>query len=165
MGKRQLLLTLGLCCGLLGAQIKPTGIPQPTGGNVFRYDDAGNQVFRGYVCSNCPMGNKGGETEPSAQPEATASSNPDEDLWSEIQVYPVPVRDILTIAWTDLADQLIDEVGMYEQNTVHWKFQQKNLPNLNRQVQVDMTHYYMGVYVLTFQLKDGRTISRNIIKL
>ena len=92
------------------------------------------------------------------------SSVEDDTFWREIKIYPVPVKDILTIVWSDKVDRLIDEVSLYEQNTVHWKFQQKNIPNLNRQVQIDMTDYYMGVYILSFQLKDGKIISKNITK-
>lgn len=164
MKRIHLLFAISCTIGMFKAQMAPTGIPQ-TGGNVFRYDEAGNQIFRGYVCFNCPIGNRGTDTETSTDPEITGVEDSQEDLWNEIRIYPVPVKEILTINWTDKADLLIAEVGMYEQNTVHWKFQQKNIPNLDKKVQIDMTHYYMGVYVLTFQLKDGRTISRNIIKL
>lgn len=46
----------------------------------------------------------------------------------------------------------------------NWNFQQKNTINLNRQVQINMTGYYLGVYVLSFTLKDGRVYTKNIIK-
>ena len=154
------------CCLISGfvikAQITPRVIPAEPGSHVFKYDDAGNQIFRGYICDNCPSPGKSVE-EP---PKDTTVQNGDngEAFWSEVQIYPVPVKNVLTINWTDKVDDLIAEVSLYEQNTVHWKFQQKNLPNLNKQVQIDMTYYYMGVYLLTFQLKDGRIISKNITK-
>ena len=82
-----------------------------------------------------------------------------------VQVYPVPVKDELTIGWSDEADEMIDHVTLYQHNTVANVFTTKNLPNLNRKVQVNMNGMYMGVYILSCQLKDGRKMSRNIIKL
>lgn len=154
------LLVFSLC---LDAQFGTTAVPQPTGSIIFQYDDAGNQVFRGYHCANCNVG--GSKPAPETN-EGAGTANVIEDEFSgEIHIYPVPVRDVLTVAWTEKVDHLIAEVSLYEQNTVHWKFQQKNLPVTNREVGIDMSGYYMGVYVVTFRLRDGRTISRNITKL
>ena len=146
----------------LKAQEVNVSAPDQQGAYVFKYDDAGNQIHRGYVCNNCPVQ---GKQEP--PPEAGSSSNEvenDDEFWNEIRIYPVPVKDVLTINWSDEANALIDHVSLYEQNTIHWKFQQQNIPNLNKQIQINMTNYYMGVYVLTFTLKDGRTLSKNITK-
>lgn len=154
-----------LVCGisiLFHAQIMPTAVPQPVGSHVFLYDDAGNQIFRGYVCDSCPAPVAKGATE--ADKGNMYHGDWAESFWSEIGIYPVPVKDLLTISWTDQVDALIDEVSLYEQNTVHWKFQQKNFPSIDKQIQIDMSHYYMGVYVLTFQLRDGRVVSKNITK-
>lgn len=136
----------------------------PQGSYVYQYDEAGNQIFRSFVCSNCRPIQEKSEPQEEKTPSANLSSVEDDTFWREIKIYPVPVKDILTIVWSDKVDSLIDEVSLYEQNTVHWKFQQKNIPNLNRQVQIDMTDYYMGVYILSFQLKDGKIISKNITK-
>ncbi len=130
----------------------------------FKYDEAGNQRYRG---AN-PNGKQAEEVPKeeiieniNSQTQITSS---DDEFWNGIRIYPVPVKDILTIDWSDEADALIDHVSLYEQNTIHWKFQQQNIPNLNKQIQINMTGYYMGVYVLTFTLKDGRTLSKNITK-
>ena len=127
----------------------------------FKYDDAGNQRYRGLD----PNGRQASEPEKPksliATPQTTTS---DEEFWNEIKIYPVPVRDILTIEWTDRVDALISHISLYEQNTVHWKFQQENFANLNKRIQINMQNYYMGVYVLSFQLNDGRVISKNITK-
>ena len=152
-----------LLIGFLGkTQVKPMAIPADPGlqAIVFKYDDAGNQIYRGYAVS----GKQAQEPEdPMMNIELVPIQN-DQEFWDQLQIYPVPVKNILTIVWSDKVDNLINEVSIYEQNSAHWKFQQKNLPNLNKQVQIDMTLYYMGVYVLTFQLKDGRTVSKNITK-
>ena len=155
-----------LFCMVLGFSLKAQEVnvsaPDQQGAYVFKYDDAGNQIHRGYVCNNCPV--QGKQETP---PEEGSSSNEvenDDEFWNEIRIYPVPVKDVLTINWSDEANALIDHVSLYEQNTIHWKFQQQNIPNLNKQIQINMTNYYMGVYVLIFTLKDGRTLSKNITK-
>jgi hypothetical protein len=88
----------------------------------------------------------------------------EKSFWNQIRLYPVPVNDFLTIDWTDEADRLIESVSLYQHSTVHWKFQQQNLPDLNKQIKINMTGYDWGVYVLRFTLKDGRIFSKNITK-
>lgn len=130
---------------------------------VFRYDEAGNQIFRGVDIRRLAEEQQGDylTTWRSSSAEQTDESK----FWSMVQVYPVPVKDELTIGWSDEADEMIDHVTLYQHNTVANVFTKKNLPNLNRKVQVNMNGMYMGVYILSFQLKDGRKMSRNIIKL
>lgn len=160
-----LVYTCFICGGLLHAQVSPYangGTPGPSVAIVFSYDDAGNQVYRGPIISG-----KQSTEEPEEEPfeiRALNSAENEEAFWRQLSIYPVPVKDFLTIAWTDEVNDLISSVSLYEQNTVHWKFQQQNIPNLNKQIRIDMTNYYIGVYVLTFNLKDGRTLSRNILK-
>lgn len=61
---------------------------------IFKYDDAGNQVYRG--------------TDPNAQVVNKAVEQPKEELamqemseedkfWLNVRLYPVPVKDVLTI--------------------------------------------------------------------
>ncbi len=128
----------------------------------FKYDDAGNQRYRG----TNPQGRQAVPEEPKEEinTQVSADQNSSDVFWSHVRVYPVPVRDVLTIDWNDEVDDLIDEISLYEHNAVHWKFQQKNLPILNKKIQIDMTSYYMGVYVLRFTLKDGNVMTRNITK-
>ncbi|WP_392436807.1 T9SS type A sorting domain-containing protein [Cruoricaptor ignavus] len=131
---------------------------------VFEYDSAGNQIYRGTETTT-----KTANQKPEVQRVQTVTmedinKQKEEQFWSGIRIYPVPVKDVLTIEWTDEVNDLIENVSLYEHNTIHWKFQQQNLPNLNKQVQINMRSYYMGVYILHFQLKDGRVYSKNIIK-
>ena len=113
-----------LFCVVLGFSLKAQEVnvsaPDQQGAYVFKYDDAGNQIHRGYVCNNCPV--QGKQETP---PEEGSSSNEvenDDEFWNEIRIYPVPVKDVLTIDWSDEADALINHVSLYEQNTIHWKF-------------------------------------------
>lgn len=131
----------------------------------FKYDEAGNQRYRGTDIA----GKKIEET--SLQEQARTASVVQEILamdektfWKQIRLYPVPVNDYLTIDWTEEVDELIESVSLYQHSTVHWKFQQQNIPELNRQVKINMTGYDWGVYILRFTLKDGRVFGRNITK-
>lgn len=125
----------------------------------FKYDEAGNQRYRGTNIN-------ARQVAPDNTKNVTTQKDDEKDkkFWEGVKVYPVPVKDILTLEWTDENNELIDNVSLYEHNRVHFVFQQKNLPNINKQVQINMGSMYMGVYILSFQLKDGRVISRNITK-
>lgn len=125
----------------------------------FKYDEAGNQRYRG------PNSAARQASEQSKTTTLAKTQLMDEKaFWKQIRLYPVPVNDILTIDWTEEADKLIESVSLYQHSTTHWKFQQQNLPNLNRQLKINMVGYQWGVYILRFTLKDGRTFSKNITK-
>jgi len=137
----------------------------------FKYDEAGNQRYRG-TNANARSASK----ELIAAESKSDSIKTEENIlvsnttieaktfWKQMRLYPVPVNDILTIDWTDELDELIETVSLYQHSTVHWKFQQQNLPNLNKQLKINMTGYEWGVYILHVKLKDGRVFSRNITK-
>jgi hypothetical protein len=154
--KRKLLSLFSLFIGFLG--FSQTEV-------YFKYDEAGNQRYRGT--------NSAAKTaEEPAQIEAktvsitqTDSQMMDEtEFWKQIRLYPVPVNDVLTIDWTEEVDGLIESVSLYQHSTVHWKFQQQNIPSLNKQLKINMTGYDWGVYILRFTLKDGRVFGRNVTK-
>lgn len=132
----------------------------------FKYDEAGNQRYRGT--------NSAGKTAPEEMKKVeeiktvtSVKQDPIMDekaFWKQIRLYPVPVNDYLTIDWTEEVDGLIESVSLYQHSTVHWKFQQQNIPSLNRQLKINMINYDWGIYILHFTLKDGRVFSRNITK-
>ncbi|UOU98430.1 hypothetical protein MUU74_00340 [Chryseobacterium daecheongense] len=133
----------------------------------FKYDEAGNQRYRGT--------NSAGKTVQelvTTEPKTVATTQIQSEFqmmdeatfWKQIRLYPVPVNDVLTIDWTEEVDGLIESVSLYQHSTVHWKFQQQNMPELNKQIKINMTGYDWGIYVLHFTLKDGRVFSRNISK-
>ena len=130
----------------------------------FKYDEAGNQRYRGPDINGKQASQSASD---SATSKITSNQNQlidEKTFWKYIKLYPVPVNDILTIDWNDEIDKLIESVSLYQHSTVHWKFQQQNLPSLNKQLQINMTSYEWGVYVLRFTLKDGRVFSKNITK-
>ncbi|TXI95602.1 hypothetical protein [Chryseobacterium sp. WX] len=159
--KRKLLSIFSLLIGFLG--FSQTEV-------YFKYDEAGNQRYRGTDIA----GKKVEETalnetnlQEQARTAAAVQQIPAMDektFWKQIRLYPVPVNDFLTIDWTEEVDGLIESVSLYQHSTVHWKFQQQNIPELNRQVRINMTGYDWGVYILRFTLKDGRVFGRNVTK-
>ncbi|MEC5395516.1 T9SS type A sorting domain-containing protein [Bergeyella sp. RCAD1439] len=124
----------------------------------FQYDASGNQIYRGLDKSYTSTSKEG-----NAHPIVILSDESDR-FWNEIKVHPVPVKDLLTISWTEEIDEMIESVSLYAHNTLYEPIHRKNSPNINRQIQVDMSAYYMGVYLLSFQLKDGTVHTKNIIK-
>ena len=126
----------------------------------FKYDVAGNQVFRGESI----IGKQDENTSQLINSNLYIDQTVEEKFWAEISIYPVPVKDILTVKWTNEINDLINTVSMYQYGIVNWSFQQKNISNLNRQIQINMSNYYMGVYVLSINLKDGRVYTRKILK-
>lgn len=129
----------------------------------FKYDEAGNQRYRGPDVSARPSGTASEDNNRNA-PLQQAQAMDEKTFMKQIRLYPVPVNDFLTIDWTEEADSLIESVALYQHSTVHWKFQQQNMPGLNRKLTINMTGYDWGVYVIRFTLKDGRIFSKNITK-
>lgn len=159
--KRKLFSAASLLIGFLGyAQTEV----------YFKYDEAGNQRYRGTNAAAKKVSEELAKQEVKATETAKtiiAKQEPQMDektFLKNVRLYPVPVNDYLTIDWTEEVDSLIESVSLYQHSTVHWKFQQQNVPDLNRHVKINMTGYDWGVYMLRFTLKDGRIFSRNITK-
>lgn len=155
--KRKILSLFSLLIGFLG--FSQTEV-------YFKYDEAGNQRYRGTnsAAKTAPEELKKTEelkTVASIQQEPVMD---EKAFFKQIRLYPVPVNDYLTIDWTEEVDGLIESVSLYQHSTVHWKFQQQNIPGLNRKLKINMTGYDWGVYVIRFTLKDGRIFSKNITK-
>lgn len=155
--KRKILSLSSLLIGFLG--YSQTEV-------YFKYDEAGNQRYRG---TNSAGKTASTEVKKAEQIETTSVEKQqplldEKSFWKQIRLYPVPVNDYLTIDWTEEVDGLIESVSLYQHSTVHWKFQQQNIPDLNRKLKINMTGYEWGVYVVHFTLKDGRAFSKNITK-
>lgn len=119
----------------------------------FKYDEAGNQKYRGTDINANRIANEENKM-PFVETSATPQVNQDDLFLSKVNIYPVPVKTLLTITWAEDVDGLIQNVSLYEHSTVHWAFQKENKPELNRKVDIDGIGYYIGVNVLRFQLKD-----------
>lgn len=153
--KTKLLSIISLFIGFLG--FSQTEV-------YFKYDEAGNQRYRGPNV-NGKNTEEAKKAESKVIPLIQSQTVIDEKAFlKQIRLYPVPVNDFLTIDWTEEVDALIESVSLYQHSTVHWKFQQQNIPSLNRQLKINMSGYEWGVYVVRFTLKDGRIFSKNITK-
>ncbi|WPO84120.1 hypothetical protein SD427_07235 [Chryseobacterium sp. JJR-5R] len=135
----------------------------------FKYDEAGNQRYRGTNSAGRQAPEEIKEVKKAEEVKTAAAVKQDpvmdeKAFLKQIRLYPVPVNDYLTIDWTEEVDGLIEFVSLYQHSTVHWKFQQQNIPGLNRKLKINMTGYDWGVYVVRFALKDGRVFSKNITK-
>ncbi|WP_315054628.1 hypothetical protein [Chryseobacterium indoltheticum] len=159
--KKKLLSILSLFIGFFG--YSQTEV-------YFKYDEAGNQRYRGPNVNGKQTPKDVLSLEKKLETAILQEIAPEKkemdskEFWKQIRLYPVPVNHILTMDWTEEVDALIETVSLYQHSTVHWKFQQQNLPNLNKQLKINMTGYEWGVYVLHVKLKDGRVFSRNITK-
>lgn len=155
--KRKLLSLFSLLIGFFG--FSQTEV-------YFKYDEAGNQRYRGPNAAgkNAPEEVKKNEEIKLIAAVKQEPTIDEKAFWKQIRLYPVPVNDYLTIDWTEEVNGLIESVSLYQHSTVHWKFQQQNIPSLNRQLKINMNGYEWGVYVLRFTLKDGRIFSKNITK-
>lgn len=154
--KRKILSLLSLTIGFLG--FSQTEV-------YFKYDEAGNQRYRGTNSAAKTVPEESKKVEEVKVTTVKEESVIDEKaFWKQVRLYPVPVNDYLTIDWTEEVDGLIESVSLYQHSTVHWKFQQQNIPDLNRKLKINMTGYDWGVYVIHFTLKDGRAFSKNITK-
>lgn len=153
--KRKLLSLSSLMIGFLG--FSQTEV-------YFKYDEAGNQRYRGTDAAGKQAEGMVSKESKVAAVTRQAPVIDEKTFLKQIRLYPVPVNDYLTIDWTEEVDGLIESVSLYQHSTVHWKFQQQNIPDLNRQVKINMTGYDWGVYVVRFTLKDGRIFSKNITK-
>ncbi|UKB82573.1 hypothetical protein LF887_16335 [Chryseobacterium sp. MEBOG06] len=150
--KKNYLSALFLCATLSTLSAQQTEV-------YFKYDEAGNQRYRG------PDDIAGKASKHLKTTSLSTSQLMDEKtFWKQVRLYPIPVNDMLTIDWSEETDRLIESVSLYQHSTVHWKFQQQNIPGLNRQLKINMTGYDWGIYVLRFTLKDGRIFSKNITK-
>ncbi|EFK36042.1 MULTISPECIES: hypothetical protein [Chryseobacterium] len=154
--KRKFISLLSLSIGVFGFS--------QTSEVYFKYDEAGNQRYRGPDINGKQAAESSDKKENKVASVGQTQVMTEAEFFKEIRLYPVPVNDYLTIDWTDKVDGLIESVSLYQHSTVHWKFQQQNLPSLNKQLKINMTGYDWGVYVVRFVLKDGRTLSKNITK-
>lgn len=62
----------------------------------FKYDEAGNQRYRGTNINARQAQDK--QQEPVA---ITTSKTDEEKFWAELNLYPIPVKEVLTIQWTE----------------------------------------------------------------
>lgn len=150
--KSILFISLFLLCGLFfsKAQIRL----------VFSYDESGNQISRLLLLNTVkPISNIPVPHISSVEKEKTE----EELFWENIQIYPIPIKSTLTLSWNTEMRDLISNINIYEHSTFSNLFAIKT-NNFNNKIDINMTGYRMGVYILSFTLKNGKTYTKNIIK-
>lgn len=126
---------------------------------VFNYDNAGNQISR--LLSD----NYSNQSSSSIISTILKQNNKTEEelFWEKVQIYPVPVKNILTITWNTDISNLVSNINLYEHNTLSNLFS-LNTNHLNNRIEINMTGYNIGVYIISFTLKNGKIYTHNIIK-
>ena len=130
----------------------------PSSGNpsivLFRYDDSGNQIFRGperIVCISC---------RPGEEPTSTLANQ----IANKIQAAPVPVKTDLNVLWDLSIKDFIVSIDLLPYNAFNiTESVSIKLLNTNSYI-FRMSHLPYGVYYLKFNLSDGSVYTRTVTK-
>lgn len=143
-----------LCFCLTGATYAQTEV-------VFRYDEAGNQVYRGPSSSEDKTKTNSKE-ESENSPQLSLMSAEEVAFWKEVKMAPVPVKDMLTIMVSEEIQKNLQEISVYDMlgNMLYMK---KNASESSR-TGINMGHYIEGAYVVKFHLQGGEIYSQTILK-
>lgn len=126
--------------------VTPTAVPV-TSALDFSYDASGNQIKRSFRSLTIIV------------PKTAIQ----DDFLEHIQLFPVPVQNELTIKWDNEVNGQIFSIGIYDHNQLKY-FYKENLNNNESQVNINMSTYNSGLYIIQFVLSDGRVYSKTIIK-
>lgn len=122
---------------------------------LFRYDNAGNQIYRGpdgIVCVNCRPGEE-------IIPPSLA-----DQIANKIQAAPVPVKTNLTVIWDLSITDFIVSIDLLPYNASNIT-ETVNITSLNTNSYLfRMSHLPYGVYYLKFNLTDGSVYTRTVTK-
>lgn len=146
---------LFLCFCLIGVAYAQTEV-------VFRYDEAGNQVYRGPFSSSEDKTKTNSKEEPENTPQLSLMSAKEAAFWKEVNMAPVPVKDMLTIVVSEEIQKNLQEISVYNMLG--------NLLYLNKKAgasprtEISMGHYMEGAYVVKFHLTGGEIYSQTILK-
>lgn len=137
---------------------------------LFSYDIAGNQILRNKngSCGITLSRDLLSKTKQESVSDATGLINndlPQNDFFKEVKIYPNPVKDYLTVEWSEAVGQKIYQVMVFQHSNLHWVYTSDKTALANRKFKLNMQELPYGVYVLTFILQDGKRISANVSKL
>jgi len=125
---------------------------------IFKYDEAGNQIFRG-LCDGCKQSN-----EISSIPSEIKPQSLTEKVANSIRVAPVPVKTDLTILWDAKVKDYITRIELLPYNDVR-VLHFADVKSLNNNSCIfHMESYSYGVYYLRFYLSDGSIYTKTITK-
>lgn len=78
---------------------------------------------------------------------------------NEIFIYPNPTSNSITLSVNDFLFENIHSIKLYNTNAVVIK----NITP-KKKIQLDLSSYASGVYLLHIQTKEGKSITKKIIK-
>lgn len=134
---------------------------------VFLYDKSGNQILREQRNCDPPLvwevSKSNNELNQAIHRVSSTSSN--EDFFKEVKIYPNPVKDYLTVEWSEAIGKKIYQVMVFQHSNLHWVYTSDKTALANRKFKLNMQELPYGVYVLTFILQDGKRMSANVSKL
>lgn len=151
--KKPLLLICFCLAGTLSAQTEV----------IFRYDPAGNQIYRGVKTAQEKKTNTQSDTQerPTFDFEKIISEQ-EAAFWKGVKMAPVPVRDFLSIEVTPEIQQKVEEISVF--NMLGSLLYLKKNPFSSPSIEVNMSSYLEGAYVVKFHLRDGNVYSQTILK-
>lgn len=125
---------------------------------VLKYDEAGNQIYRGLDAN---------KNAPNTQPDKTPPEAPSSlaiTIANKIKVAPVPVRTDLNVFWDQSIKDYIIKIELLPYNAFRI-IESVNVANLKTNSYIfGMSHLPYGVYYLKFYLNDKSTHSVTVTK-
>jgi len=126
---------------------------------VFTYDTSGNQIQREWVMET--------QTQRSSAKQLVNDDDtiiPEQlsRLYEQIKVYPNPTQGLLMFEWTSDLTQQIYRITVSQLSGTTWEVPLKNV--VNNSLEVDLTNYSNGVFIVNFELINHKPISKKIIK-
>lgn len=144
------------CIYLMGSMCI-TGLAQTK--LTFSYDPSGNQIERKFTTSASK--NLNTEKETAIIPEQYIELE-NTELANYITIYPNPTKGKLRIAWNPIIADSVKDISITDSGSI---FTLKPVIDINQDfIDVDLTSYASGLYLIHFVFEDQKLIVKKIIK-
>ena len=125
---------------------------------TFTYDVAGNQTHVLY-CSDqsCTTSSKSAGKQKEVLKEAPL------EMIGNVEIYPNPTKGAFVLRWENEAEDFVSRVTLTHianGNQINLSFK----ANL-KSIEVDMTSFMEGVYIVELHLKNGKRLAKKIVKI
>lgn len=129
---------------------------------IFDYDEAGNQIYRGEKNDLKTLGDDQNFIEPIVTINDKVSEE-EVKFWQGVKLAPVPVKDVLTIQINQEIKDILEEIIVTDM-LGNLQYIKKNTSLSFLQTEINMHSYIEGVYIIRFNLKNGKFYSQSILK-